>query len=64
MWDLILRREYGEIVIKTYRSKQEAEEEIKNRSRLISILGEDINKLYKIKKGKTSGRTSRNLSTK
>jgi len=61
MWNLILRRDYGDIIIKTYSSKKEAEEELRNRSRLITHLGEDVDKLYKIERGKKRGDTGRNL---
>ena len=62
MWSLVLRHEFGDIIIKNYKTKEEAQQEINNRDRLTSHLGEDIRKLYYIKKGKQKdGSSTRSL---
>ena len=58
MWDLILEKEFGDVVVQTYNTKKEAEEEIENRAPLVHHLGEDCSRFYKIKRRKSSGRVS------
>jgi hypothetical protein len=50
MWQLILKKEYSDVVIKQFTTKKEAEEEIQNRTSLTRHLGEDPAKLYKIER--------------
>ncbi len=64
MWNLILKREYGDVVIQRFKTKKEAEEELKNRELLSKHLGADSTKVYSIKRrgvAKGNGRTLRNL---
>ena len=61
MWNLMLRKDFGNVVIKSFKTRREAEEEIKNRERLTQHLGASSNKIYSIKRGNENGRTLRNL---
>ena len=38
MWSLVLRHEFGDIIIKNYKTKEEAQQEINNREALIELV--------------------------
>ena len=61
MWNLMLRKDFGDVVIKRFKTRREAEEEIRNRERLTQHLGASSDKIYSIKRGNENGRTLRNL---
>jgi len=58
MWDLIIKKEYADVVVQTFYTKKEAEEEIKNRANLTKHLGEECSKLYTIKRRKSNNGVS------
>jgi len=47
-WKVVLEKEYGNIVIDSFNSKKEAQDEIKNRYHLCKNMGYDPDLLYKI----------------
>ncbi len=52
MWKLILNKEWGDVEIKSFDTKEEAEEELKNREQLTHhITGLSTQRVYQIKKG-------------
>ena len=64
MWNIILRKDYGEVVIQSFKTRRQAEEELKNRELLTQHLGARRDIIYSIKRGgvvKGNGRTLRNL---
>jgi len=61
MWNLMLKKDFGDVVIKRFKTRREAEEEIKNRERLTQHLGASSNKVYSIKRGNENGRTHGSL---
>ena len=61
MWNLILKKDFGDVVIKNFKTRREAEEEIRNRERLTQHLGASSNKIYSIKRRNKNGRTLGNL---
>ena len=61
MWNLMLRKDFGDVVIKRFKTRREAEEEIRNRERLTQHLGASSNKIYSIKRGNKNERTHGSL---
>ena len=52
MWKLVLRKEWGDVEIKSFTTKKEAEEELQNREQLTQhITGLPTERVYEIKKG-------------
>ena len=50
MWDLILKKEFGNVVVQSFQTKKEAEEEIQSRTNLTKHLGSECFELYTIKR--------------
>ena len=52
VWRLVLEREFGDVVVQKFRTKKEAQDEIRNRERLVQHLTSRTAKgVYKIQKG-------------
>ena len=52
MWKLILKKEFGDVVVKNFRTKKEAEDELRNRANLVQHLTrQPAQGVYKIQKG-------------
>ena len=52
MWRLVLEKEFGDVVVQKFRTKKEAQDEIRNRERLVQHLTSRTAKgVYKIQKG-------------
>ena len=52
MWKLVLRKERGDVEIKSFTTKKEAEEELQNREQLTQhVTGLPTERVYEIKKG-------------
>ena len=52
MWKLILKKEFDDVVVQKFRTKKEAQDEIRNRERLVQHLTSRTAKgVYKIQKG-------------
>ena len=50
MWYLILNKDYGKIVVQTFKTKREAEEELNNRKNLCAVLKTDSSNTYSIER--------------
>jgi hypothetical protein len=51
-WRLVLEKEFGDVVVQKFRTKKEAQDEIRNRERLVQHLTSRTAKgVYKIQKG-------------
>jgi len=52
MWKLVLRKEWGDVEIKSFTTKKEAEEELQNREQLTQhVTRLPTERVYQIKKG-------------
>ena len=52
MWKLILEKDFGDVVVKSFRTRKEAEDEIRNRERLVQhLINRTAKGVYKIQKG-------------
>jgi len=52
MWKLVLRKEWGDVELKSFNTKKEAKEELENREQLIRhVTGLPTERVYEIKKG-------------
>ena len=52
MWKLVLKKEFGNVVVQNFRTKIEAEEELRNRANLTKHLtGQSTRGVYEIQKG-------------
>jgi hypothetical protein len=52
MWRLVLEKEFGDVVVQKFRTKKEAQDEIRNRERLVQHLTKRTARgVYKIQKG-------------
>tara|TARA_Y100001968_G_C19130432_1_gene606436 strand:+ start:440 stop:598 length:159 start_codon:yes stop_codon:yes gene_type:complete len=52
MWKLVLKKEFGDVVVQNFRTKKEAEDELQNRTELIRHLTrKSASGVYKIQKG-------------
>ena len=52
MWKLVLKKEFGNVVVENFRTKKEAEEELQNRTNLTKHLtGQSTRGVYEIQKG-------------
>ena len=52
VWRLVLEREFGDVVVQKFRTKKEAQDEIRNRERLVQHLTKRTARgVYKIQKG-------------
>tara|TARA_R110002012_G_scaffold2486_1_gene12006 strand:- start:6954 stop:7115 length:162 start_codon:yes stop_codon:yes gene_type:complete len=50
MWNLMLKKEFGDIIIQSFKTKKEAEDEVKNRGGLLYFLKTSIKNSYYTKK--------------
>jgi|TARA_R110000822_G_scaffold98366_11_gene222612 hypothetical protein len=50
MWNLMLKKEFGDIIIQSFKTKKEAEDEVKNRGGLLYFLKASIKNSYYTKK--------------
>ena len=51
-WKLLLKKEFDDVVVQSFRTKKEAEDEIRNRERLVQHLAKRTARgVYKIQKG-------------
>jgi hypothetical protein len=52
MWKLVLKKEFGDVVVQNFRTKKEAEEELRNRDGLAQHLTRTSARgVYEIQKG-------------
>ena len=52
MWRLVLEKEFGDVVVQKFRTKKEAQDEIRNREMLVQHLTKRTARgVYKIQKG-------------
>ena len=52
MWKLLLKKEFDDVVVQSFRTKREAEDEILNRERLVQHLTKRTARgVYRIQKG-------------
>ena len=52
MWRLVLEKEFGDVVVQKFHTKKEAQDEIRNRERLVQHLTKRTARgVYKIQKG-------------
>ena len=52
MWKLILKKEFGDVVVQNFRTKKEAEEELRNRDNLVQhVTQKPAQGVYEIQKG-------------
>ena len=52
MWKLLMKKEFDDVVVQSFRTKREAEDEIRNRERLVQHLTKRNAKgVYRIQKG-------------
>ena len=52
VWRLVLEKEFGDVVVQKFRTKKEAQDEIRNRERLVQHLTKkNARGVYKIQKG-------------
>jgi len=52
MWKVVLRKEWGDVELKSFTTKKEAEEELENREQLTQhVAGLPTERVYQIKKG-------------
>ena len=49
-WQLVLRKEYGDVVIKNFPTRREAQEEIENRRSVTLHLGTNPEEIYYVKR--------------
>ena len=51
-WKLLLKKEFDDVVVQSFRTKREAEDEIRNRERLVQHLTKRTARgVYRIQKG-------------
>ena len=64
MWKVILNKEFGDIVLETFRTKKEALESLSLRERLVEHITKlPAERVYRIEREKTNGRTARGVQT-
>ena len=52
MWKLVLNKEFGDVVVQSFSTKKEAEDELRNRANLVQHLTrQPARGVYKIQKG-------------
>ena len=52
MWKLVLKKEFGDVVVQNFRTKKEAEDELRNRTGLVRhITRRTARGVYEIQKG-------------
>jgi len=52
MWKLVLKKEFGNVVVQNFRTKKEAEDELRNRTNLVQHLTHrPARGVYAIQKG-------------
>ena len=49
-WQLVLRKEYGDVVIQNFQTRREAQEEIENRREVTLHLGTNPEEVYHVKR--------------
>ena len=49
-WQLVLRKEYGDVVIQNFQTRREAQEEIENRREVTLHLGTNPEEIYYVKR--------------
>jgi hypothetical protein len=60
-WQLLLRKESGDVVIQNFQTRREAEEEIENRRSLTVHLGTNPKEIYHVKRAGRKRYTYRSL---
>ena len=63
-WQLVLRKEHGDVAIQNFQTRREAQEEIKNRREVTLHLGRNPEEIYYVKRRGRQGHTVRNLQSK
>jgi len=63
-WQLVLRKEYGDVVIKNFPTRREAQEEIENRSSVTLHLGNKPEEIYYVKRAGRKRHPNRGLQIK
>tara|TARA_B100001123_G_C15108901_1_gene946678 strand:+ start:610 stop:810 length:201 start_codon:yes stop_codon:yes gene_type:complete len=62
MWDLILKKDIGNVVIQSFKTKKEAQQEIENREGLLFCLRATETNDYCVRRNKKGGSFNRSLS--
>ena len=60
-WQLLLRKDSGDVVIQNFQTRREAEEEIENRRSLIVHLGINPEEIYHVKRAGRQRHSYRSL---
>ena len=60
-WQLLLRKDYGDVVIQNFSTRREAQEEIENRRYLTLHLGTNPEEIYHVKRRGRQKRPVRSL---
>ena len=63
-WQLVLRKEYGDVVIKNFPTRREAQEEIENRRSVTLHLGTKPEEIYYVKREGRQRHPNRSLQNK
>ena len=63
-WQLVLRKEYGDVVIKNFPTRREAQEEIENRRSVTLHLGTKPEEIYYVKREGRKRHPNRGLQNK
>ena len=63
-WRLMLREHHGDMVIENFKTKREAQEEIKNRSSVILHLGSNPKEIYYVERAGRKRHSSRGLQSR
>ena len=63
-WQLVLRKEYGDVVIQNFQTRREAQEEIENRREVTLHLGTNPEEIYYVKREGRQRHPNRGLQNK
>ena len=63
-WQLVLRKEYGDVVIQNFQTRREAQEEIENRREVTLHLGTNPEEIYYVKREGRKRHPNRGLQNK
>ena len=63
-WQLVLRKEYGDVVIQNFQTRREAQEEIENRREVTLHLGTNPEEVYYVKRAGRKRHPNRGLQIK
>ena len=63
-WQLVLRKEHGDVAIQNFQTRREAQEEIKNRREVTLHLGRNPEEIYYVKGARRKGYISGGLQNK